>query len=209
MSNASGFCPTGFSEERLARIPRFLEAQVAAGALPGALTLIWRGGHVAHQSLVGRIDLGRDLAMREDAIFRLYSMTKPVTAVALLMLLEEGRIALDDAAAKFIPEFATLKLADGSAPKRAITVLDLLRHTAGFTYGFHNRTPIDAAYRAQRIAERDTAGGLPAMIAQLEKLPLEYSPGDAWIYSVATDVLGTVVEQASGMGLADFIRSRI
>jgi CubicO group peptidase (beta-lactamase class C family) len=204
MSNASGFC-----QERLARIPRFLEAQIAAGALPGALTLIWRGGRVAHQSLVGEVDLGRGLAMREDAIFRLYSMTKPVTAVALLMLLEEGRIALDDAAAKFIPGFAALKLADGNAPRRAITVLDLARHTAGFTYGFHYRTPIDAAYRAQKIAEMDTEGGLATMIGQLEKLPLEYSPGEAWIYSVATDVVGRLVEVVSGQGYADFVRQRI
>jgi CubicO group peptidase (beta-lactamase class C family) len=209
MNNASGFCPTGFSEERLARIPRFLEAQVAAGALPGALTLIWRDGRIAHQSLVGAVDLGRGLAMREDAIFRLYSMTKPVTAVALLMLLEDGRIALDDAAAKFIPGFAALKLADGAAPRRAITVLDLLRHTAGFTYGFHNRTPIDAAYRTQKIAEMDSEGGLLAMIGQLEKLPLEYSPGEAWIYSVATDVVGRLIEVVSGQHYADFVRQRI
>jgi CubicO group peptidase (beta-lactamase class C family) len=209
MNNASGFCPTGFSEERLARIPRFLEAQVAAGALPGALTLIWRDGRVAYQSLVGAVDLARGMPMREDAIFRLYSMTKPITAVALLMLLEEGRIALDDAAAKFIPGFGALKLANGGAPRRAITVLDLLRHTAGFTYGFHNRTPIDAAYRAHKIAEMDTEGGLEAMIGQIEKLPLEYSPGEAWIYSVATDVIGRLIEIVSGQGYADFVRQRI
>jgi CubicO group peptidase (beta-lactamase class C family) len=200
---------SGFSEEGLARIPRFLQEQVTAGALPGALTLIWRRGHVAHHSLVGAMDLGSAKPMRADAIFRLYSMTKPVTAVALLMLIEEGRIALDDPVARFIPEFANLKIQDGSTPKRAMTVLDLARHTAGFTYGFHNRTPIDAAYRAQRISEMDTEGGLPAMIAQLEKLPLEYSPGEAWIYSVATDVLGYVVQVASGQDYADFVRSRI
>jgi CubicO group peptidase (beta-lactamase class C family) len=90
-----------------------------------------------------------------------------------------------------------------------MTVLDLARHTAGFTYGFHHRTPIDAAYRAQRIAEMDTEGGLPAMIAQLEKLPLEYSPGDAWIYSVATDVLGYLIQIVSGQSYADFVRQRI
>ncbi len=93
------------------------------------------------------MDLGRGTAMREDAIFRLYSMTKPVTAVALLMLMEEGRIALDDPVARFIPAFADLKVQSGKEPGRAMTVLDLARHTAGFTYGFHNRTPIDAAYR--------------------------------------------------------------
>jgi CubicO group peptidase (beta-lactamase class C family) len=200
---------SGFSEQRLAHIPRFLEAQVAAGALPGALTLIWRAGGIAHHSLVGSMDLARARPMREDAIFRLYSMTKPVTAVALLMLLEEGKVALDDAAEKFIPGFANLKLGDGTAPRRSITVLDLLRHTAGLTYGFHHRTPIDAAYRAQKIAEMDTEGGLPAMIAQLEKLPLEYSPGEAWIYSVATDVVGYLVEVISGQAYADFVQQKI
>lgn len=204
MSNASGFCP-----DRLARIPRFLEAQIAAGALPGALTLIWRGGRIAHQSMVGSIDLARGRPMREDAIFRLYSMTKPITAVALLMLLEEGRIAFGDAVSKFIPGFAQPKLADGSALRRPITVLDLLRHTAGFTYGFHNRTAVDAAYRAQKIADAGTRGGLAAMIAQLEKLPLEYSPGEAWIYSVAIDVAGYLVELVSGMRFGDFLREKI
>jgi CubicO group peptidase (beta-lactamase class C family) len=199
----------GFSNEGLARIPRFLQGQVDAGALPGALTLIWRQGRIAHHSMVGAMDLASATPMREAAIFRLYSMTKPVTAVALLILLEEGKIALDDPVVKFIPGFAHLKVQGATAPKRAMTVLDLARHTAGFTYGFHNRTPIDAAYRAQRIAEMDTEGGLPAMIAQLEKLPLEYSPGDAWIYSVATDVLGSVIQVASGQDYADFVRSRI
>src|SRR5579883_2756085 len=153
MTDASGFC-----RDRLARIPRFLEAQIAAGTLPGALTLIWRGGRIAHHSMLGSMDLERGRAMREDAIFRLYSMTKPVTAVALLMLLEEGRIALGDPVSRFIPGFSRLKLADGGTPSRPATVLDLLRHTAGFTYGFHNRTPIDAAYRAQKIADTGTEG---------------------------------------------------
>jgi CubicO group peptidase (beta-lactamase class C family) len=199
----------GFSEERLGRIPRFLEGQIAAGALPGALTLIWRRGCVAHHSLVGVMDVARATAMRQDAIFRLYSMTKPVTITALLMLMEEARIALDDSVARFIPAFANLTLPDGTAPRRAMTVLDLARHTAGFTYGFHNRTRIDAAYRAQKIAEMDTEGGLPAMIAQLETLSLEYSPGDAWIYSVAIDVLGYLIQLVSGQSYADFVRARI
>jgi CubicO group peptidase (beta-lactamase class C family) len=199
----------GFSEERLARIPRLLEKHIEDGALPGALTLVWRRGELAHKSLLGAMDISRGQAMREDTIFRLYSMTKPVTAVALLMLMEEGRISLDDKVARFIPAFADLKLADGSPPARAMTVQDLLRHTAGFTYGFHNRTPIDAAYRVQKIAEMDTEGGLPAMIAQLQKLPLEYPPGDAWIYSVATDIAGYLVELVSGQAYADFVRRRI
>jgi CubicO group peptidase (beta-lactamase class C family) len=199
----------GFSEDRLARIPRLLETHIEDGSLPGALTLIWRHGELAYKNRLGSIDLARGTPMREDAIFRLYSMTKPITAVALLMLMEEGRIALDDPVARFIPDFANLKLAAGRAPARVMTVLDLLRHTAGFTYGFHNRTAIDAAYRAQKIAEMDTEGGLPAMIAQLAKLPLEYSPGDHWIYSVATDVVGYLVELVSGQSYAGFVRERI
>lgn len=199
----------GFSDERLARIPRFLQDQADAGLLPGAAILIWRRGRVAHRSMVGAIDMARKKAMCHDAIFRLYSMTKPVTAVALLMLVEEGRIALDDPVKRFIPQFADLKLQNGSTPARDMTVLDLLRHTAGFTYGFHNRTPIDAAYRAQRIAEMDTEGGLPAMIAQLAALPLEYSPGEAWIYSVASDVAGYLIQLVSGRSYARFVRERI
>ncbi len=198
LSITVGMDKSGFSDDRLARIPQFLEAQVAAGALPGAQTLIWRQGRLAHRSLVGAMDLEAGKAMRSDAIFRLYSMTKPVTVVALLMLLEQGKVALHDPVAKFIPGFA-----------KSMTVLDLLRHTAGLTYGFHNRTPVDAAYRAQKIAEMDTTGGLPAMIAQLLALPLEYAPGTAWIYSVSIDVAGYLIQVISGMPLADFIRREI
>jgi CubicO group peptidase (beta-lactamase class C family) len=195
---------SGFSDEGLARIPRFLEAQVAAGNLPGAQTLIWRNGRVAHRSLVGMIDLAQGTAMRSDAIFRLYSMTKPVTVVALLMLLERGLVALHDPVAKFIPGFAALQPAG-----ETMMVLDLLRHTSGLTYGFHNRNAIDAAYRAQKISDMDTEGGLPAMIAQLEALPLDHAPGTAWLYSVAIDVVGYLVQVISGRGYADFVRDEI
>jgi CubicO group peptidase (beta-lactamase class C family) len=194
----------GFSERALARIPRFVEGQVAADALPGGLTLIWRKGQVAHQSLIGMADIASARPLRQDTIFRLYSMTKPLTAVALLMLLEQGLVALDDPVAKFIPGFARLK-----PQTRPMMVLDLLRHTAGLTYGFHNRTPIDARYRELRIAEMDTEGGLAAMIAQLESLPLEYPPGDHWIYSVASDVLGHVVQVIAGRPFAEVLRDEI
>ena len=198
----------GFSGDRLARLPRYFEAQIEAGLLPGALAMIWRrNGSIV--TARGSMDLARSAPIRVDTIFRLYSMTKPITAVALLMLMEEGKIALDDPVAKFIPEFAGLKLQNGQAPQRAMTVLDLLRHTSGLTYGFHNRTPVDAAYRAQRIGEFDTEGGLAAMAGQLAKLPLEYSPGEAWIYSIATDVAGYLVEIVSGRPFADFVREQI
>ena len=200
---------SGFSQQKLARIPRFLASKITDGELPGAQTLIWRHGAIAHHSLVGLSDIARGTPLRQDAIFRIYSMTKPVTLVALLMLLEQGRIALDDAVTKYIPGFANLKLADGSAPARMPTLLDLARHTAGFTYGFHNRTPIDAIYRQRKIGEFDTEGGIGAMMTALQDIPLEYTPGDAWIYSVATDVLGYVVQVASGQGYADFVRANI
>lgn len=198
----------GFSAERVGRLPLYMQAQIDAGLLPGGLVMIWR----KNTSIVtarGSMDLARAAPIRVDTIFRLYSMTKPITAVALLMLMEEGRIALDDPVAKFIPAFAGVKLQNGQAPQRAMTVLDLLRHTSGLTYGFHNRTAIDAAYRAQRIGEFDTEGGLAAMAAQLAKQPLEYSPGDAWIYSIATDLVGYLVEIVSGRPFADFVREQI
>jgi CubicO group peptidase (beta-lactamase class C family) len=200
---------SGFSPEKLARIPAFLQAQIDQGALPGAQTLIWRRGELAHHSLQGRIDLERAIPMREDTIFRLYSMTKPVTVVALLMLLEQGKVALDERIAKFIPGFARLALADGTVVGAAMTVRDLLRHTAGLTYGFHNRTPVDAAYRKLRIAEMDTPGGLPTMIAQLESVALEYAPGTAWTYSVSIDVVGWLVQVISRQDFADFVRENI
>ena len=200
---------SGFSQEKLACIPAFLQAHIDGGALPGAQLMIWRRSALAHHSQQGLIDIERAIPVRADAIFRLYSMTKPVTVVALLMLLEQGQVALDDAVEKYIPGFADLKLADGTAVGRMMTVRDLLRHTSGLTYGFHNSTPIDAAYRKLRIAEMDTQGGLPAMIAQLESLPLEDAPGTAWIYSVATDVAGYLVQVISGRPYADFVRENI
>jgi CubicO group peptidase (beta-lactamase class C family) len=211
--------PHGFDPNRLERIGQFLKTRyVDSGVLPGALTLIWRRGAVAHLSMSGVIDLERKTPMREDGIFRIYSMTKPITSVAFLMLLEEGKVALDDPVHRFIPGFEGLRvfaggdLANGfvTAPAaRPMKVVDLMRHTSGLTYGFLDRTNLDAAYTKLGVAEFYTEGGLPAMIAQLEKLPLEFSPGEAWNYSVSTDVLGYLVEKISGETFADFVRRRI
>jgi CubicO group peptidase (beta-lactamase class C family) len=208
----------GFSKDRLERIAPFLSAKyIEPGLIPGALTLIWRRGEVAHLSMAGSIDLARGTPMREDAIFRIYSMTKPLTSVALLMLLEEGKVALDDPVARFIPGFARLGVFAGGSDgaflttpsARPMLVLDLLRHTSGLTYGFMNRTNIDAVYRKLGIGEPNTKGGLEAMIAALEKLPLEFSPGEAWNYSVSTDVAGYLVQLISGRRFGDFLRERI
>lgn len=209
----------GFSPERLDRITQTIKARyVDSGAIPGALTLIWRRGEIRHFGLSGAIDLARGKAMRADALFRIYSMTKPVTAVALLMLMEENAVALDDPVHRYIPGFENLRvctggnLADGfqSAPSpRPMKVIDLLRHMSGLTYGIHYRTDLDAAYRKLGIAEMNTDGGLAAMIAQLETLPLEFAPGAVWNYSVASDVLGYLVEKISGQNFGDFVRQRI
>jgi CubicO group peptidase (beta-lactamase class C family) len=208
----------GFGQDRLDRITQFLKTRyIDSGAIPGALTLIWRRGETRYLGVAGAIDLARGTPMREDAIFRIYSMTKPVTSVALLMLLEEGKIALDDQVARYIPAFEHLAVYAGGEmgsfttmpAGRPMKVIDLMRHTAGLTYGFINRTKLDAAYAKLGVGEAYTEGGLAAMIAQLEKLPLEFSPGEAWNYSVATDVVGYLVEKVSGEKFSDFIRGRI
>jgi CubicO group peptidase (beta-lactamase class C family) len=208
----------GMSAERLARIDRFITAKyLDTGKLPCAQTLVWRRGELVHASALGKADVERGTPLREDAIFRIYSMTKPVTSVAFMMLVEEGLVALDDPVHRYIPEWRGLGVyqagVDGvyqtkktDAPMRCI---DLLRHTSGLTYGFQNRTNVDAAYRKLKIGELTTEGGLEAMMAQLATLPLEFSPGSAWNYSVSTDVLGYLVEKISGLPFDRFLRERI
>ena len=157
----------GFDPVRLQRIGDVITRNyVEKGAIPGALTLIWRGGELVWQGMSGTLDLARRSPMREDAIFRIYSMTKPVTAVAILMLMEEGRIALDDPVSRYIPGFADLGIYAGGTLGGFLTtpnikpmkVVDLLRHTSGLTYGFLNRTNLDAAYRKLHIAESEQRG---------------------------------------------------
>ncbi|MGZ5921358.1 MAG: serine hydrolase domain-containing protein [Rhizomicrobium sp.] len=208
----------GFDPRRLQRMDEAIARNyVETGAIPGALTMVWRKGELVWRSTSGMIDLGRGLPVREDSIFRLYSMTKPITAVALLMLMEEGQIGLDDPVSRYIPGFANLGLYAGgilgaflSAPNiKPMKVVDLLRHTSGLTYGFLNRTNLDAAYRKLKISEADQEGGLAGMIAALEKLPLEFVPGEMWNYSVGLDVAGWLVEKISGQRFGDFLRTRI
>jgi len=208
----------GFSPARLARIMPFLQrAWLDTGVLPGAQLLIWRRGETVLNKAIGVRDRVRETPMEEGTIHRIYSMTKPLTSVAALMLLEEGAIALDDPVGRFIPALADVPVFAGGAPgafqtrpaARPMTVLDLMRHTSGLTYGFLYRTGIDAEYRRLRIAEPDLEGGLPEMMRLLAGLPLEFSPGEAFNYSVSTDVLGHVVEIASGMSLRQFLHTRL
>jgi CubicO group peptidase (beta-lactamase class C family) len=209
----------GFSPERLAHIDRFLaEKYVTPGRLPCTLTMVARHGDIAHLGMTGYADVASQTPVAEDTIFRIYSMTKPITSVALMMLVEEGKIALEDPVHRFIPEWKTLSVYVAgthrtgfqtrplSAPMR---VVDLMRHTAGLTYGFQLRSNVDAAYRAHKIGEIEKAGTLPDMIAALAKMPLEFSPGEAWNYSVATDVVGWLVEVVSGHKFEDFLAQRL
>lgn len=208
----------GFSTERLKRIDQFLqERYIDTGRLPGAQLLIARRGELAHEALVGLRDVERGQAVETDTIFRIYSMTKPITSVAMMMLVEEGRVALDDPVAAYIPEWKDLAVFVAGGPQlfqtrpvdRPMQVIDLLRHTSGLTYGFQNRTNVDAAYRRAGIADMPGKRTLAETIADLGRLPLEFSPGAAWNYSVSTDVLGYLVEVISGQPFAEFLRTRL
>jgi CubicO group peptidase (beta-lactamase class C family) len=172
----------------------------------------------------GQMDLERGRKMREKAIFRIYSMSKPITAVALMMLVEEGKIGLDDDVHTHIPSWKNLRVyASGmpslvantagqfitTAPHRRMKVVDLVTHTSGLTYGFMMRTSIDAEYRRQKVGDFQTPGGLDAFIEQLANIPLDFSPGEAWNYSVSIDVMGYLVQKLSGQTFGEFLRTRL
>lgn len=206
----------GLSSEGLARIDAHLRSRyVDPGKIAGCLTLVARHGKVAHLSALGSMDLARQKPMRDDAIFRIYSMTKPITSVALMMLHERAVFQLTDPVHKWIPEFEHLSVYRyGKYPtfttdpaSRPMTVRDLLTHTSGLTYGFMERTGVDAAYRRLRLGEG--AGTLRDFVKALATLPLEFSPGTAWNYSVATDVLGYLVEAMSGQPFDQYLREKI
>ena len=208
----------GLSSERLARIAPFLEERyIKPGKLPCAQVQVWRRGKLALDVTLGLADRERNRALESDALFRIYSMTKPVTSVAFMMLVEEGLVALDDPVSKFIPEWAGLGVfAAGTdagwaatPPSRPMLMVDLLRHTSGLTYGFQMQGNIDAAYRKLKVAEDLRFGTLREFIDKLAKIPLVFSPGDAWNYSVSTDVLGYLVEVISGKPFEAFLQERI
>ncbi|WP_240202355.1 serine hydrolase [Burkholderia sp. LMG 13014] len=207
----------GLSSQRLKALDtRLNERYVAPGRLPGAVTMIHRRGELAHVNVAGSMDVERAKPMREDAIFRIYSMTKPITSVAFMTLVEQGLVALDDPVSSVIPAWKELGVAVAGARSlggfqtrpvaREMLMVDLLRHTAGLSYFFQARTNVDAAYRELALGEPGNPGGLDGMIADLARLPLDYSPGDEWNYSVATHVLGYLVEKISGQPFADYLK---
>jgi CubicO group peptidase (beta-lactamase class C family) len=208
----------GMSSPALARVDAHLQQRyIDAGRFPGTQLLVYRRGKIVHNAVQGLADVERKTPVRNDTIFRIYSMTKPITTVAFMMLVEEGRVALDEPVHKYIPEWAGLGVYQAGVaapfltrpPARPMQIIDLLRHTAGLTYGFQQRTNVDAAYRALKIGEVEKSGTLASMIADLATIPLEFSPGDAWNYSVATDVVGYLVEKISGVPFEQFLQQRI
>jgi CubicO group peptidase (beta-lactamase class C family) len=208
----------GMSAKRLARIDDHFARYVDDGRLAGWLTLVARQGQIAHLSTFGRRDLASGAPVEEDTLWRMYSMTKPVTSVAAMMLYEEGRIDLQDPITKWLPEFAAPRVYTGgpaAAPTtrpaaEPIRVWHLLTHTAGLTYGFHHVHPVDAMYAAAGYEWGTPAGAdLATATRDWAKIPLLFEPGSEWAYSVATDVLGRLVEVASGTPLDQFFAQRI
>ena len=210
----------GFDAGRLARIDRHFARYVDDGRLPGWLVLVSRGGKVVHLSTYGRRDIEADLPVEVDTLFRIFSMTKPITSVAAMMLYEEGAFQLKDPVSKFIPSFGEVRVYRGgtqlAAMQQSVPVTEpvriwhLLTHTSGLTYGFHHAHHIDELYRGAGF-EWTTPGGLDlaACCDTWAGLPLLFQPGSEWNYSVATDVLGRVVEVASGQPLDQFFSERI
>lgn len=199
----------GLSGARLVKIDMLTQQYIDDGKLPGTITLVARKGEVAHFECQGKMDIEADKDVHEDTIFRIYSMTKPITSVALMMLYEDGHFQLDDPVHRFIPGFRNLKVYDNgkSVPaERAMTIRDLLTHTSGLTYGFLNQTPVDAMYRENAVENSD---GLDQMVEKLGELPLLFTPGSRWSYSVATDVCGYLVQKIADTPFDEFLYEQI
>lgn len=208
----------GLSSSQLARIEAVTQKHVESGTVPGAVMLVARRGKIAWHKTMGFRDRAAKEPMRPDSIFRIYSMTKPIVSVAAMMLVEEGRMQVNDPVSKYLPEIGNMKVGvesekDGKAtmdladPAREMTVQDLLRHTSGLIYGTRGKSLVNAAYIDAKIGDRNVSN--EEFVAKLSKLPLRFSPGDRWEYGVSTDVLGRVVEVVSGKTLGEFLNERI
>ena len=216
-------CPTlvapesvGLSSDGLRRIDHHLMSRyIEPGKIAGALTLVARRGEVAWLSPLGLMDRERNKPMQADTIFRIYSMTKPITSVALMMLHERGAFSLADPVHRYLPAWDRLRVYRyGRHPNfvtepcaRPMTIRDLLNHTSGLSYHISERSPVDEAYRAIDIG--GPGSNLREMVERLAGLPLEFSPGTRWSYSIATDVIGHLVELLSGQRFDDYLRSQI
>ena len=200
----------GLSQERLDRITRAMESRVEKGHLAGAIGVVARKGKIAYWETVGMADREAGKPMADDAIFRIYSMTKPIVGVALMTLYEEGRFALRDPVRNYIPELGGLGVwADGAEvpSEREMTVQDLMRHTSGMTYGLFGNGAVDKMYmKANVLGGNKTVADF---VEKLAELPLKHQPGSVWEYSVSVDVQGRLIEILSGKDLATFLQERI
>ncbi len=207
-----GFCP-----DRLQRIAGWMDGYVASGRLPGMTTLVMRRGEIAWLRSCGFADVERRKPLREDSLFRIYSMTKPLTSLAIMMLYERGLFQLDDPISRFLPAFRSMRVfTDGSTAKwdsvpaqREITFRDLLTHTSGLTYGFMDAHPVDALYRSRGIDFSSSDEDLAVLVERLAGLPLLSQPGSRWNYSVSTDVLGHLAAVISHRPFDQFMREEI
>ena len=205
----------GMSSERLERLDAGMQQLIDDGALAGITTMIARHGKIAHAGTFGRQDIASETPMSSDAIFRIYSMSKPITGVALMMLYEEGRFRLSDPVEKYIPEFTDLKVAagvgaDGPLLEDAdhpMTIRELMSHTGGLSYGIFSASQVDNLYQEANVL--DPNGTLADMVDKLGKIPLRQQPGSMWHYSVSVDVQGYLVEVLSGQPFDEFLQERI
>jgi CubicO group peptidase (beta-lactamase class C family) len=205
----------GFSSQRLERLHAAMQREVDQRQLAGIVTILARHGKVVEEKTYGKKDLASGAPMTRDTIFRIFSMTKPVTGVAMMILYEEGKWHPSDPVSQYIPEFAHLKVFKGmdqsgkmilEDPVHPPTMRELMNHTAGFTYGLFGGSPIDKMYLSQQVLQ---SRSLQDMIDKLAKIPLLYQPGTRWVYSVSMDIQGYIVEKLSGQSLPDFMQQHI
>jgi CubicO group peptidase (beta-lactamase class C family) len=207
------------SRERLERVGDFIRKEIAAGTIPGAVILIQQHGRPVYFESFGVRDVASQRSMSPDTLFRIFSMSKPVTSVAAMMLVDDGKLALDDPLAKYIPAFADVKVGVDTSdeagkrplslvpPRRPITIEDLLRHTSGLTYGFYGESAVRKLYKTSDIYEGDFDNA--TFVERLARLPLADQPGTRWDYGHSTDVLGRVIEVISGQSLYQFEKQRL
>jgi CubicO group peptidase (beta-lactamase class C family) len=209
--------PASFSRAKLERVGDYIRNEIATGKIPGAVILIQQRGHPVYFENLGVRDVATKLPMTADTIFRIYSMSKPITSVAAMMLVEDGKLSLGDPVSKYIPAFADVKVGvekPGERPglalepvNRPITVEDLLRHTSGLTYGFYGDSAVRKLYAQADLFNRDTDNA--EFADRIAKLPLAEQPGTLWDYGHSTDVLGRVIEVISGQSLFQFEKQRL
>ena len=209
---------TGFDSQRLASVTALVDRYVAEGKLAGAQVQVAHRGEVALRHTVGRADVASDRPLADDAIYRIYSMTKPITSIALMQLYEQGQVLLEDPVSAYIPEFAEMQVFTGGTPtapkvrpaQTAMTVKDVLTHASGLTYGFFFQNNLDAMYREDGLGDFQLPDyTLEEGMRRLATKPLAFDPGTAWNYSMSTDVCGRLVEVISGMGLDEYFAEHI